>query len=151
MKLRLALVVALVAAGAAAWFVLRRPKLRDPSTIGESAHGRGIDRAMSGMTALYDAPEGKTPCETAYNALARSEEVAKAQHATPLVLHLAPRDEFLAKCGALPPATQLCLVPKHLRDHHGECAKLRPAYEVMKGMVELRGADSAAENEPPSR
>lgn len=107
---------------------------------------------MAAMTALYEAPEGKTPCESAYLALAASESAAKTANAPPLVLRLAPRDDFLARCSALPPATQGCLVPKYKRGHQEECEKARPSPELLKPLFELAHAASAParnENEPP--
>ncbi len=140
--------VVLAGGGALAFFTLRPPP-HQHAPAAPSAHGSGMDRAMAAANALYDAQEGKTPCETAYNALKTSDDVAKTQNAKSVVLRLAPRDEFLARCGALSPVTQQCLVPKYLRSHREECVPARPSPDVLKAMVELRQASQDDEGEPP--
>jgi hypothetical protein len=152
LKLVVALAAVLVAgAGAAIFFALRRAPLPPlpPAATAPSAHASGMDRAMAAANALYHAPEGSTPCETAYNALKSSDDLARREHVTPVVLRLAPREEFLARCGALPPATQQCLVPVYLRSHREDCARSRPSPDVLKAIVELRQAAPAEGlNEP---
>ncbi|HZS37791.1 MAG TPA: hypothetical protein VFF06_13230 [Polyangia bacterium] len=150
-KLTVAAAMLVAVAGAIAFFALRSPPPPPRPAPGPSAHGSGIDNAMAAATALYDAPDGTTPCETAYNAFAHSEDVAKNAHVTAVVLRLAPRDEFLARCGALPPATQQCLAPKYLRGHREECARSRMSPDALKPMVELKQAGTAVSNanEPP--
>lgn len=153
MNLKLTLVIAgvvLVGGGAAAWLVhQRQPPPRPPPPL--SAHGNGIDKAMSSINALYDAPEGKSPCESAFIAFKASDDLAKTENVKSAVLRLAPRDEFLARCSGLPEATQRCLVPKYLRGHHEECVAAKPAPEVLKALVELRQADQpVSPNEPPA-
>jgi len=114
----------------------RAPKHKPPPLV--NAHGAGIDREMVALKAMYAAPEGPTPCESAYNAFAAGEEAGRAPGKTPLVLKLAPRDEFLGRCRALPAAAQPCLVPAYSRGHREECVKARPAPELLAPMFELK-------------
>jgi hypothetical protein len=137
------LVLAVVIVGVAAFLVIpRKQPARVPSPSASvssrpSDHGEGIDRAFASALALYDAPEGATPCESAYNAFQNSIDVAKQQHLKPLVLSLAPREEFLARCVELPSSAQQCLVPRYRRDHDDECAKTKPSEDVVRDMATL--------------
>jgi hypothetical protein len=142
MNKRLAAVAAVVLVGAVAVAVFgsRKRAASHPATMSsaESSHGVGMDRAMSAALAMYDASPGATPCETAYNAFQASVEYARTNGATPIVQTLAPRDEFLAKCGAQPPAVQQCLVPTYLAHNRDECEKVKPPADVVASMVVLK-------------
>ncbi|HEY2747929.1 MAG TPA: hypothetical protein VGL86_25075 [Polyangia bacterium] len=144
--------VVFIGGGAAAFLLLRRPPLPKPSPriAQESAHAAGIDRSMAAVRALHDAPVGQTPCESAYNAFKASDEVAKTMGAKAVVLKLAPRDEFLRRCDALPKELQTCLVPDYLSKHRDECEKARPAAGVLDPLVELRHATEPQRDEPAS-
>lgn len=109
----------------------------DNSAVG---HGAGIDHAMSAVVALYHAPEGATPCESAYNAFKASQDVSTTQNATAVVTKLAPRDQFLATCGGLPPLSQKCMVPLYLAEHRPECKPAKPAQDVLDSMVQMKHA-----------
>jgi hypothetical protein len=116
-----------------------------PAVSGSSAHAVGIDNQMSAILVMYDASPGSTPCESAYNALKTSQDYAGSHpDVTPVVLRLAPRDEFLQRCGALPPGTQQCLVPAYLSEHRDECAKLKPSRDVLNAMAELKESEKPA-------
>jgi hypothetical protein len=114
----------------------------------QSEHALGMDRAMAAELAFYDAPEGSTPCESAYNALKASLDVSTQQHVTPVVLRLAPRDEFLQRCTSLPDATQRCLAPRYMSKHRAECDKAKPAADVLAPMVELKTIQDPGAAEP---
>jgi hypothetical protein len=105
-----------------------------------SGHGAGIDHAMGAVLALYHAPEGSTPCESAYNAFKASQDLATQKQLTPVVLKLAPHDQFIATCGALPPKTQQCMVPLYLAEHRPECAGAKPAQDVLDSLVQVKHA-----------
>lgn len=108
---------------------------------GPSPHGAGIDRAMGAALALYQAPEGATPCESAYNAFKNSIDVSTQQQLKAVVLRLPPRDEFLARCATLPSAVQQCLVPQYGAAHRTECDKSKLPDDVIGGpsaLVEIR-------------
>lgn len=145
------LVVAALVVGAAA-FLLLRPKPKPPQrpTAPESAHGMGMDHAMGAVLAMQRAPEGKTPCESAYNAFKASYDFSKQNDVKAVVLQVAPRDEFLAKCAELPPPVQTCLVPSYITHHRDECARSRPSPEALKPMVELlQRTEPVDQNESP--
>jgi len=156
MNRRLVVAVSVVVVGAAAAVVFasvgrRGPSHPHPASSGESAHGTGMDRSMSAYLALYRAPPGSTPCESAYNAFKASQDYATANQVTPAVLRLAPRDEFLQRCAALPPLTRKCLVPDYLTQHRPECVPAKPAADVLAPMIALRvrGEESPDPDETP--
>ncbi|HEX3342990.1 MAG TPA: hypothetical protein VHS09_00405, partial [Polyangiaceae bacterium] len=100
------------------------------------------------IVALERAPEGSTPCESAYNAFKASKDVSDTQGVKAVVHKLAPRDEFLAKCGALPAAAQSCLLPRYMVRHRDECDRARPSPETLSPFVELlQNTGSVDENE----
>lgn len=140
---RARLLVAALILGAAVFLVLRRhgadppPSSKPPPVASqESAHGAGIDQSMAAVLALQNAPDGATPCETAYNAFKASKDVSDTQGVKAVVLSLAPRDQFLARCAGLPPQTQACLAPRYMRLHRAECQRADPGVNL-SGMVEL--------------
>jgi hypothetical protein len=139
---RARLLVAALILGAAVFLVLRRhradlpPLATPPVTSRESAHAAGIDRSMAAVLALQNAPDGATPCETAYNAFKASKDVSDTQGVKAVVLSLAPRDEFLARCAGLPPDTQACLTPRYMWKHRADCQRADPGAKL-SGMVEL--------------
>jgi hypothetical protein len=145
-----------VAAGAAVALFLRRPTPPPPPPpppAQESGHGAGIDHAMAAALAMVRAPEGATPCETAYNAFKASYDVSQTQDVKAVVLRLAPRDEFLAKCATLPPDGQVCLGPRYAARHRPECEAARPTPEALSPMVELlqrRASNAQSEGEEPA-
>jgi hypothetical protein len=142
----LGLVVALLLVVGGGALILRRsrepgaaftpPPHPPPPTT--SPHAAEIDRSMGSILALYHAPAASTPCETAYNAFYASQEYAARENATAAVLRLAPRDDFLQRCNALPAASQQCMVPLYLTQHKDECEGLKPSDDVMAAMVELK-------------
>ena len=150
-KLVVAASVVVVVAAAAVVFasVGRRGHERShPAPSGTSDHGSGIDRSMAAYLAMYQAPPGSTPCESAYNALKASQDYATQHQVAAVVLRLAPRDEFLQRCAAQPPLTQQCLVPVYLTQHRAECAPAKPAPEVLSPMFELKQRDESGGGGP---
>jgi hypothetical protein len=101
-------------------------------------HGAGIDREMTSLKAMFQAPIGKTPCETAYNAFKAGDDAGRGPGRTALVLRLAPRDEFLSRCNALPPEAQPCLAPAYSSRHREECLKNRPSSVLLEPMFALK-------------
>ena len=117
---RARLLVAALILGAAVFLVLRRHRAD----------------SMAAVLALQNAPDGATPCETAYNAFKASKDVSDTQGVKAVVLSLAPRDEFLARCAGLPPDTQACLTPRYMWKHRADCQRADPGAKL-SGMVEL--------------
>ena len=143
----------LVAGVAVVVFGSTRNRVEHAAPAPSSTHGAGIDHAMGAVVALYHAPQGATPCETAYNAFKASQDLAAQKNLTPVVLKLAPRDQFLATCGGLPPPAQQCLVPLYLSEHRSECQKVKPPQDVLDSLVQLKRATepgSQSESQEPS-
>lgn len=83
----------------------------------EPAHTEEHDPRVAPMTAALEAPEGKNPCESAYNAFVALEGAAlKAGMPTPWE-KLPKRETFEETCLRLKPDEQFCLVPKNQADH----------------------------------
>jgi len=132
---------------------VRRRTHPAPPAASTSGHGAGIDHAMGAVVALYHAPEGSTSCESAYNAFKASLDLSTEKQITPVVTKLAPRDQFLATCGSLPPATQQCLVPLYLAEHRADCQKAKPPQDVLDSLVQMKHApepgSQSEQQEPP--
>lgn len=92
-----------------------------------SVHATGIDQtdASLSLMALMNAPEGKTPCETAYNAIEAEQAAARMRKGKSMFKWVAPKAEFLAACRTLPEKTQQCMAPRY-RGEHDDCALARP-------------------------
>ena len=109
-----------------------------PHPAPSSQHAAGIDHAMSAVLVLYHAPVGATPCESAYNAFKASLDLSNEQHVTAVVTWLAPHDDFIARCAALPAKSQQCVVPIYLAEHRAECASAKPPDDVLKAMAQMK-------------
>lgn len=137
------LAAAAVVIGIAAFLFLRRGRspahAQSATTLPtqEVGHAVQIDHAMAAILALEHAPEGGTPCESAYNAYKASKDVSDSQGVKAVVHFLAPRDEFLARCAELPAGAQACLVPRYLTRHRDECSRNRANPATLTGMVDL--------------
>ena len=107
-----------------------------PAPGGSNPHRDGLEFATSPLSAMYTAPEGKTPCETAFNAYQAGDDTAKAKGITSPFKRVAPHDEFLAACGKLTPAQQQCMGPKYKAGHEAECTPILPSVEVRNTMFE---------------
>ncbi|MGD0529960.1 MAG: hypothetical protein ABSE49_32795 [Polyangiaceae bacterium] len=145
--------LAVVIVGAAAFLVMRRSRsaptaVARPASSQETGHAVEIDHAMAAVLALQHAPEGATPCESAYNAYKASKDVSDTQAVKAVVQRLAPRDEFLAKCAELPPGAQACLVPRYLSAHRQECVMARASSEQLSPMVELLQRTAPIDDSP---
>ncbi|HEY8038424.1 MAG TPA: hypothetical protein VIF15_01470 [Polyangiaceae bacterium] len=140
MNKKLAATVLVVGAGAlvALGVARNRQSHPHPMSSASSGHGAEIDRQMAAVRAFYVAQPGATPCETAYNAFKASQDLSDADKSLrPVVTYLAPHDDFVARCQALPPATQQCVAPVYMAQHRAECLKARPDPAVMKTMADI--------------
>jgi hypothetical protein len=141
-------IVAIVAAAAVAFSASKRGAAKAGPTSSRSEHGNGIDNAMGAINALYHAPVGATPCESAYNAFKASLDFSTQQGTTPVVLRLAPHDDFIARCTALPEQTQKCVWPAYMAEHRDECKPLKPPDATLNAMVELKRNAEPSPQEP---
>ncbi len=134
MNLGVALRVAIVvlAAGAVGAIVYSRSRRTEPSHAATAAPG--VDWATGGQDALRTAPEGATPCESAYNAVQASLQASSKTGRSAVVKWVAPKDQFLAACNSLSPDAQRCAVPRYATDHRDECERLKPSPETLKAM-----------------
>jgi hypothetical protein len=138
-RTKLAAAVGIVAAAAILVLPRARHKPSPPSapSSAPAGHGASIDHQFASYFALYDAPEGATPCESAFNAFQHSIDVAAREHLKPIVISVAPHDEFVARCAMVPSAQQACLVPRYRRDHDAECKSNRPPDDVLRELQTL--------------
>jgi hypothetical protein len=130
----------IVVAGAVAAVLLLRGRggnhhhpHHDTATI----HAGGIDEADTSVSieAMMKAPEGATPCETAYAAIEAEQAAAKLRGTRSIFQFVAPKPDFLAGCAALPETVQKCMAPRYRREHDDECLRARPDSEALKKLV----------------
>lgn len=114
----------------------RKPKHVRRVDPGE-VHASQIDRTdtNASLLAMLNAPDGATPCETAWNAISAEQAAARLRKTKSLFVWVAPKPEFLAGCQALEPDAQKCMAPRYRRDHDEECRKARPGPDALKKML----------------
>ena len=123
---RTRLVVAMLILGAmAALLVARRSRSRRAIS---AADPHGIDYRLGPLAAAMHAPDGSTPCETAYNALAAIDDVARQRGQASPWKQLVDRATFLTRCAALPEQDQQCLGPRYQASHHDVCDRVTERY-----------------------
>jgi hypothetical protein len=113
----------------------RSPGHAKSTTDTKSVHATSFDEtdtSVSLMTML-GAPEGATPCETGFNALEAEQKAMKLRGGKSMFKWVAPKDEFLAQCKALPEKSQQCLSPRYRREHD-DCTLARPPDAVLHKM-----------------
>jgi len=131
--------VAAVAAAAAVAFVVTRGHGRPqhPHPAHADKPDRGVQLGLAPVQAMMNAPEGATPCETAFNAIHAEQETARAKGLPSVFRKVAPKDEFLRLCANLPADIQPCVAPRYALHHHQECMDKRPPSGALKGMFEM--------------
>lgn len=135
--------VLIVAAAAGAVVLTQRRKAASASAMSPesaSAHRAGLEWAYAPRAALLDAPPGKTPCETGYNAATAEHETAQSHHRPSIFSWIAPREDFLTACATLTPDQQQCVVPAYATQHRDQCAGLRPPADVLDKMFKVGAA-----------
>lgn len=102
-----------------------------------SVHATGIDQTDTAvsMSAMLNAPDGASPCETAYAAIEAEQKATKLRGGTSIFKWVAAKPDFLATCATLSPAAQSCMMPRYRRDHRDDCAQARPPTDVMEKLV----------------
>ena len=111
---------------------------RHPNTVDtKSVHAKAIDRtdASQSFSAMLNAPEAATPCETAYAALEAEQAAARRRGGTSIFTWVAPKPDFLAVCQAQSALVQQCMMPRFRRDHAEECVQVKPPDEVLRKLV----------------
>lgn len=114
-----------------------------------SPHGQAIDNAHATQLAMFKAPEGATPCESAFNAFTAETEAAKKLGRPSMFSFVADREAFLKGCNALGSEAQACLVPRYAARNRDSCETARPANEKLAHLYVLREDSDERESEPP--
>jgi len=114
-----------------------------------SPHGQEIDNAHAPQIAMYKAPEGATPCESALNAFVAEGNAARTQGKQSIFAFVADRDTFLAGCKALAPDVQSCLIPRYAARHRDACEVALPPNAQLAHLFVLREDSEAPAKEPP--
>jgi hypothetical protein len=102
-----------------------------------SIHAGGIDQTDTSVSfeAMLGAPEGATPCETAYAAIDAERSAAKLRGTRSIFQWVAEKPDFLAACQTLSDAQQKCFAPRYRRDHDDECLRARPDKATLAKMI----------------
>jgi hypothetical protein len=125
---------------------------KDPRSVDitkPSEHGAGIDRKLGQLLAMMKA-EGKTPCETAYNATIAEQKAAKELGRKSIFVHVAERGEFMRICEGLPKEAQACMAPSYLAKNRQQCLPYKPPEAVLRSMFEVRPEKEVEPDEPQS-
>lgn len=118
---------------------------KEPANVG--GHGTGIDDSYATLRAMYQAPEGATPCESLHNAVIAEQDAAKAMKRASVFSFVAPKDAFMKTCQALPATIQSCLVPRYQARNQQACESAQAATEDVAKLYKVR-EDLAAPAEP---
>ncbi len=144
MRTKLAIVAGAVILGAVAVIVWARSgsSSRHSESDTASVHATGIDEADTSVSimAMMHAPEGATPCETAYLALAAEQEAARLHGGTSMFDWIAPKPEFLAACQTLSVEAQQCMMPRYRGEHDDACVLARPPDAQLQKMFKAAPA-----------
>jgi hypothetical protein len=141
MNRKLVVVAAIVAAGATAGAVVvvrgrggGRHHVHADTT---SVHAGGFDQTDTAvsMQAMLNAPDGATPCETAYAAIEAEQQATKLRGTKSIFEWVAPRPDFLASCQALTETQQRCMSVRYKRAHADECQQARPSPDTLAKLI----------------
>lgn len=115
----------------------------------QGAHAKSIDQSYSSVRAMYEAPDGATPCESLFNAITAEQEAAKGTKRGSIFSFVAPKDELLRLCAALPAEGQRCLVPAYQARNQATCLSAKPPSEQVDKLYVLRkDLDQVTDEEP---
>jgi hypothetical protein len=144
-----ALGVVLVAGGAGVYFFYFAPRMQHQAEREE--HRQALEHELAPLTAMMKAPDGATPCETAFNAFSAYDTTAKAQGGARPWVELPDRAGFLTRCGTLSQQEQQCLQPRYQARQHDVCDPLLEGIKNRKVLYEPVGHATKASgvSEPP--
>jgi hypothetical protein len=114
-----------------------------------SQHGSGIDRKVAQLLAMDRAPEGATPCESGWNAIAAEQEAAKKLGKRSIFVKVAERSEFMRICNGLSKDAQQCMSSRYMNANRDKCQILRPPAETLSTMYEIRPELISPDEDPP--
>lgn len=115
---RIAAVAVIV--GAALAFVVWQHRRTSGAADSEPGN-KAIDYGLAPVLSAYQAAQGATPCETAYNACLALDLASRQRNAPTPWTTLPDRATFLQRCNALPSQDQQCLQPRYAAAHHDPC------------------------------
>jgi hypothetical protein len=101
-------------------------------------HAASIDNEYATLLAMYKAPTGATPCESAYLAIMAERDAAKELKRDSVFAFVAAKPDFLKLCAAQNATIQQCLVPKYQSQHGQECEGAKPADADLAKLYVLR-------------
>lgn len=135
-KLAAAGVLALVAA-IVIFFATRGHGRHHAHADTTSVHAAAFDRTDTAvsMEAMMNAPEGATPCETAYAAIDAEQQAVKLRGTKSIFEWVAPKPDFLTNCQALTPGQQKCMALHYRRAHDEECQRERPSPDTLAKLI----------------
>jgi hypothetical protein len=143
----LGLGVVLVAGAAAFYFFYVAPRRQHQAEREE--HRQNVERELAPLAAMMKAPDGTTPCETAFNAFSAYDTMAKSQGNPRPWVELPDRAGFLARCGSLSQQEQQCLQPRYQAQHHDVCDPLLEGVKKRNVLYEPVGKPAPSISEPP--
>jgi hypothetical protein len=114
-----------------------------------SPHGQEIDDAHAPQIAMFKAPEGATPCESALNAFVAEANASRTLGRASIFSFVADRDAFLTGCKALGSEVQACLVPRYAARHREGCETVMPPNDKLAHLFVLRDDSEGPAKEPP--
>jgi hypothetical protein len=126
--------VVVVAGGIVVYAFARRQPQGAASSGAAQGEAEGVNFRLAPVNAAYQASEGATPCETAYNAFRAMEDVAKGRGSSLPFGALPPKETFVARCAKLPEQEQLCFQPRYQAQHHDICDPVAKRYEKKNPM-----------------
>lgn len=140
MKTKLVVVAAVILAAAAGLVVYLRGRdwgRHHAHADTTSVHAGGIDQSDTAVSieAMMNAPEGATPCETAYAAIEAEQQATKLRGTRSIFEWVAPKADFLAACAALTPEQQKCMALRYRRAHDDECQQARPSPDTLAKLI----------------
>jgi len=101
-------------------------------------HAAAIDNEYATLLAMYNAPAGATPCESAYNAITAEQDAAKTLKRDSVFTFVAAKPDFLKLCNAQSVTAQQCLVPKYQDEHSPECDAAKVKDDELAKLYVLR-------------
>jgi hypothetical protein len=124
-KILLVAVAVALLLGGVALVILSQPRSRPPGRHHhklnvDATSTREVDQRAAPLLARFQAPQGSTPCETAYNGFKASRDANPREF--PAVLP--ERDVFLERCSRLDEKSQQCMLARYAARHREECDPL---------------------------
>jgi hypothetical protein len=118
---------ALLVVGVVVFVVVRERKTWKSPT--HDSHAAGVEYRLAPLVEMGEAPEGSTPCETAWNAYKAFDDASKVQSSKTPYGVLPDKETLIARCSALPELEQKCLGPKFFSKNGALCQPIAQKYD----------------------